>query len=201
MARKAQKRQARKILLIICEGETEQTYFECIKRKNKLIGVDIVSKKEIGGNAPKNILGYAKCEGVDYDQIFCVFDKDDHASFLETQQAIESTRKLPIKAIVSIPCFEYWLLLHFRYECSPYANKGKKSASHCCESELKKVFPKYRKGKRSMVGVVFPELINKLDFALENAIKNQKESEYSDSKNPFTSVSELVLYLLNMRQN
>ncbi len=45
--------------------------------------------------------------------------------------------------ILSVPCFEYWFILHFCYTCSPFLPSGNKSAADNVVSELKKHLPDY----------------------------------------------------------
>jgi hypothetical protein len=44
-----------------------------------------------------------------FDEIWCIFDRDDHNSFDEATQA---AAKAGIQIAVSNPCFELWLVLH-----------------------------------------------------------------------------------------
>lgn len=46
-----------------------------------------------------------------YDQVWCVFDVDEHPKLTE---AIDMARANGIELAISNPCFELWLLLHFR---------------------------------------------------------------------------------------
>ena len=45
-----------------------------------------------------------------HDQIWCVFDRDEHPNFAS---AIELARRHDIRLAVSNPCIELWFLLHF----------------------------------------------------------------------------------------
>ncbi len=47
-----------------------------------------------------------------YDQVWCVFDRDDHGVG-NFNAAIEIARKNNINVAYSIQAFEYWLILHF----------------------------------------------------------------------------------------
>lgn len=49
--------------------------------------------------------------GAAFDEIWCVFDRDDHERF---QDACTMARDNGLRLAVSNPCFELWLLLHFR---------------------------------------------------------------------------------------
>jgi len=46
-----------------------------------------------------------------YDSVWCVFDRDDHPHIPDAQQM---ARDNDIQLSISNPCFELWLLLHFR---------------------------------------------------------------------------------------
>ena len=59
------------------------------------------------------------------DEIWCVLDHDerdveidDFRSWLG-QQPNEKARSTEIRAAISTPCFEYWLLLHFEFTIFP----------------------------------------------------------------------------------
>ena len=70
-----------------------------------------------------------------YDEVWCVFDVDDHPNLLN---ALESARQLGIKVALSNPCFELWLLLHFRE--SPGAQQR-----HKIRDMLREFVPGYQK--------------------------------------------------------
>jgi len=50
-------------------------------------------------------------ENLAYDSVWCVFDVDDHPHIPDAQQM---ARDNDIQLSISNPCFELWLLLHFR---------------------------------------------------------------------------------------
>lgn len=70
-------------------------------------------------------------------QIFCVFDKDSHDAKGNHYTNLLSYTKDNNKviAINSVPCFEYWLLLHFICTCSPFEN------ADAVQKALKKYLP------------------------------------------------------------
>jgi hypothetical protein len=56
----------------------------------------------------------ARREGDDnltYDEVWCVFDVDEHARVMQAQRLAAQEE---VRIAVSNPCFELWLLLHFR---------------------------------------------------------------------------------------
>jgi hypothetical protein len=98
--------------LVVCEGETEVDYFSELARSWRIHAH--ICKGD--GTDPKSIVSTAKRkrkeEGVRYDQIFCVFDRDHNGSaFLEAINLCKTERFI---WIVSNPCFELWPFLHFQ---------------------------------------------------------------------------------------
>lgn len=109
-------------ILIVCEGGcTEPEYFYQLKIIWKLHAVEIVGDC---GSAPISVVNKAKelekirrqeakkrdSEKVPYDQVWCVFDRDQHESF---DRALDKARGNKFFLADSIPCFEFWFLLHF----------------------------------------------------------------------------------------
>ena len=111
----------RSITLIVCEGETEREYFEAARIHYKLTTAEIVLAENTVGSAPISVVQCAedKCaERGGYDKVFCVFDRDGHESFQRARDRIRTltSRKRflsPIEEAISVPCFEFWVLLHF----------------------------------------------------------------------------------------
>lgn len=93
-----------------------------------------------------------------YEKIFCVFDHDDDAHFRDAlHQAQAQTLKngdgLPIiVAIPSNPCYEYWLLLHFKDAAStaPVAALPDASIGTQMRRRLEEIFPDYGKSDKDI---------------------------------------------------
>ncbi len=98
-------------------------------------------------------------------------------------------------AIPSVPCFEYWLLLHFELTTSPYSATGRKSVGDLALSELQHYFPEYTKGSNG----VFLKLIGKLAEAKTHAQLSLKEAKENATDNPSTYIHELIEYLQNIK--
>lgn len=103
-------RGARRVFLVICEGETEEAYVNVLKQHFRL---PITIKTKISGNAinKRLVAQYVQELGVsdrDEYQIFYVYDSD-------VVQVVEKLLNLPEgTAILSNPCIELWYLLHHR---------------------------------------------------------------------------------------
>lgn len=102
------------MIWVACEGKvTEPSYLTRVQRHAR----DDVHI-EIGelGKDPAALTRAAKKARVllragDIDEIWCVFDKDDHPAYA---QARSDARDVGIGVAFSNPCFELWLLWHDR---------------------------------------------------------------------------------------
>lgn len=202
-ARRLGKRSLYERVLIVCEGEkTEPNYF------NELIDyyeINTANVKVDGscGSSPISVVEYAielykKENRADepYDKVFCVIDRDAHPPF-EKAMALLSRQKPAnvFKAIVSVPCFEYWLLLHFNYTTAAFMPAGGKSAGDRAEEALKEDWPEYQKGKKG----AFTHLIKDLERAKKLAERVMRDAEKTGSNNPSTNVHELITYLQGIK--
>ena len=130
-SRRIANRSENKKILIVCEGQkTEPLYFTALKYDYRLHATEIriISAKR---SDPMSLIDTAKQnysdsieEGDPYDSVFCVFDKDEHAHY---NDAVKTIAKLEPKsvyyAITSVPCFEFWLLLHYCYTTRQFESK------------------------------------------------------------------------------
>lgn len=182
-------------ILIVCEGaKTEKHYFDELakfydinSRNIKIVG---------GGGSPTNIVKIAEQEyasgkkgRIPFDKVYCVFDKNSHADYGRALAQLES--KKDFAAIVSVPCFEYWLLLHYLNTTKPYKQKGNKSACDQVISDLAKHIPGYRKGERGVFVFVEKELAT----AITNAKRALAAAQTANTDNPSTTVHILVKHL------
>lgn len=109
-------------ILIVCEGiKTEQGYFNHQRQLYRaVIEMDIIS-----GGTPRTLVQRAverkksaerearrqRDANLRYDEVWCVFDVDEHPYLPEAKL---QARDNQIRVAVSNPCFELWILLHFR---------------------------------------------------------------------------------------
>jgi RloB-like protein len=168
--------------LIVCEGETEVDYL-CELARSLRIHVHICKGD---GTDPKSIVNTAKRkskeDGVKYDKIFCVFDRDnDQSSFLE---AIELCKSRKFIAIVSNPCFELWPYLHFQIRESGFGGPQQMLKA------LKKLpgFENYDKD-----GVqIFNVTIHFIDMACKRASFLVSKQHDDPKEDPFTNIHILI---------
>jgi hypothetical protein len=168
--------------LVVCEGETEVDYL-CELARSLRIHVHVCKGD---GTDPKSIVNTAKRkskeDGVKYDKIFCVFDRDnDLSAFLE---AVELCKSRKFIAIVSNPCFELWPYLHFQMRES-----GIGSPQQMIKA-LKKLpgFENYDKD-----GVqIFNTTIHFIDMACKRASSLVFKQDDDPKEDPFTNIHILI---------
>ncbi|MDR0564137.1 MAG: RloB family protein [Azoarcus sp.] len=183
----------RSTTLIVCEGETEKCYFK------KLCGRDffhlnfhVITANTGSKSAPSNVVGCAKKEAEKggYDHIFCVFDRDRHTSYQQALNEISKLAKrgLPIKPMVSIPCFELWVLLHFEKTDTPFS---------CCAEIVQRISECHIKNYKKANDDIVDELFPRLDTAIENGEWLEKQAREDSS----TSVHRLLLHMKAESEN
>ena len=144
LERKQNQRSSCDRILIVSEGsKTEPLYFDEIRVARRLHTANIVVQPSEQGTEPKQVVQFAKdlfLNGNDhkhirakaFEQVYAVFDRDDHRTYFEAldlakslDKKLRNDAKQPVvfRAIASIPCFELWLLLHvenirhIRHQC------------------------------------------------------------------------------------
>ena len=196
--RKGPKREPYKRVLIVCEGsKTELLYFEGIKDRYRLSAANVrVTSK---GSAPTSVVKRAselqEIEwklGEEYDDVFCVFDRDEHPTF---DEACTKARAENLNLARSWPCFEFWLLLHFGYSRKPYARSGTRSPADVCIRDLKQHLPGYEKAQKGM----FQKLQGQLEAAKINAERTIVDRRATNEPNPSTEIHYLVDHMQNLK--
>lgn len=195
-------RKSYKRILIVCEGEkTEPNYFIGIRSYYRLHTANIEISGDKCGSDPKSIVKYAKQRfgeekniGNAFDEVYCVFDKDRHTNYQEAINELKNSRDKNIfHAITSVPCFEYWLLLHFEYTTKPFSTPAE------VINHLKQYLPDYEKGKCDILKDL-SDLDNQLARAIATAERALIETEQSNTDNPSTQVHTLVKRLKNLNE-
>ncbi|MGO1298002.1 MAG: RloB family protein [Vibrio sp.] len=202
LGRRRARRDSYDKILIVCEGEkTEPNYFRELVNFYKLNSANVERDRSCG-SSPKSVLERAEelalsesNKGDAYDRVYCVFDKDSHETYDETIRKIANKQPVNIfYAAISVPCFEYWLLLHFEYTTKPFHRTGKSSVADEVIKYLKKYMPKYSKADCN----VFCQLVEQLDFAKVNSRRSLEFAKQNHTDNPSTKIHELVDYLQSL---
>ncbi|EAA9255418.1 RloB domain-containing protein [Salmonella enterica] len=207
--RKAVKSPLAKIL-IVCEGKkTEPNYFEDLINHFKLLTASVIDVTGECGSSPMCVVRHAKEQykkmaeqGAPYDQIFVVIDKDAHTDYVAALDALRRSKPSSSWFTVnSVPCFEYWLLLHYTYSTKAFRNLPGNSSGNQIVSELKKHIKNYEKGSKGIFHETLNALKSKdLNEVVLRAKRSLQAAEASDTDNPSTKVFELVERLIQLKK-
>ncbi len=181
------KQQAR--VLVLCEDtKSSRQYLEDAARHFRAHAeVDI---EHCGKNDPLSIVNEAiKRQGL-FDHVYCAIDRDRHEKF-DDALALATANALKITVIASYPCYEFWLLLHFRKTRKSYMGVGKNSAGDLLVKDLCKEegMENYDKGASEKI---FDDLLIKLPDARLRATQVLAEAINDDGINPSTRLHELI---------
>jgi len=111
-------------LLIVCEGKvTEPRYLKSLisKLRSRIVEVEIVPEAGV----PKTLVDHAvlkkheaqrasrrfKDQNYLYDEVWCVFDVDQHPNLNEAKQQAAANG---LQVAISNPCIELWGVFHFQ---------------------------------------------------------------------------------------
>ena len=188
-------------ILIVSEGsKTEPHYFREIRVAHRLHTANVQVRPSELGTEPTQVVQYARAlfEHGDvhkrigkrsFEQVFAVFDRDDHKSYFDALKLAASLDKklrndnnqpVVFRAIASVPCFELWLLLHYKEILHPLHRDE-------VMSRLKKYIPSYEKAWTR-----FFNTQDKLDIAFSRARRLAERNTAFDGKEPFTDIVQLV---------
>ncbi len=189
LQRRAGQKPPHSITLIVCEGETEQVYFDAVRIRYGLTRAEVMLDDNTEGAAPISVVRCAekKCaEAGGYDQVFCVFDRDGHESFTRACEQVlalasRKDKPLPIKAIISIPCFELWVLLHFEKMDAPFDR---------CDDVVARVRT-HMLGYLKADTVISRQLMERVETAVSNAEWLEQQAA-TNNYNPYTSVHHVL---------
>ena len=180
----------KKRFLIVTEGTiTEPKYFLSIIHE---LGIDtaLFSVIPSKGTAPINVVRTAEnfvkdSDDGEFADVYCVFDHDNHETYDDALERVEKLSNIhkrkfdSIQAIPSIPCFEYWYLLHVKYRRpSLIANP-----SPC--KELIKIlqnYPEFKDYDKNHNEEFFTQLIERREHAVKNAKRVLEDAKRSNER-------------------
>ena len=190
-ARRVPYKESKPVILIVTEGEvTEPEYLKGFVRATKNPRVHIEVRGGVG--VPKTSVEFAKDRKIEaeeqargakddnlrYDEVWCVFDIDQHPNIPDAKQM---ARDNGIELAMSNPCFELWLWLHF-------ADQPGMQHRHDLQSMMKQHIPNYSKH------VNYSDCATGYDEAVKRASRLDKDAKAAneEGKNPTTGVWRLT---------
>ena len=203
LRRDVEKRDSYDVVLIVCEGsKTEPRYLRSLIKDFGLTNANIeVTDAHLGTDSlsvVKSAIHRYKRSPI-YDKVYCVFDRDSHATFDQALQFIATSplgNDAELGACVSVPCFEFWILLHYEYTTRQFVKAGTKSKCDGVVDRITKTgFGAYKKG--------MDNVYEKTKHLLNDAVKNAKlvrKFHDNDHEHPSTQICELVGYLQKLKK-
>jgi hypothetical protein len=154
------------ILVIACEGKTEEEYFKLFNVKSKIIkvkdiSIEVLEKLDSSDtkSAPKHVIDLLEEYRLHYqaenDELWMVVDRDrQNNSKKQLEEIVEKCNTKGYNIALSNPTFELWILLHvkliFEYDETVLQkikdNKKVNKNKRFLENELSKILGGYTKG-------------------------------------------------------
>jgi len=193
LERKRGIRDASPRFFICCEdGKSAPQYFEVLRKYHKYSPQSFVVDKISYGTDPCSVVDRAVdfkkeleknedlCEE-DGDRVWVVIDVDQHQGMNDACQRAQSS---DIEILISNPCFEYWILLHFE-DTAP----GVHDCNELIKKHLKRHLKDYDKGKTD-----YRDFIDRADEAAIRAERQFKAKAESDPIKccPCTMIYKLI---------
>ncbi len=166
--------------LIVCEGaKTEPNYFISFRVPKDVIDVHGIGDNTVG--VVNKAIGLKS--GGDYDQVWCVFDRDSFPS-TNFNAAFVLANNNNIEIAYSNEAFEIWYLLHFNYYDTGMSRKQYGAKLTECLGH------KYEKNSTT----IYEEILEMQPQAIKNAEKllATYNPENPERDNPSTTVHLLV---------
>lgn len=179
-------------VLVLCEdSKSALNYLQDAARHFRSHAV--VKVAHCGRTDPIGIVEEAIGSRHNFEVIYCVIDRDSHESF---DQALLRARAFgeSIKVVPSYPCYEFWLLLHFRFTRAPITAVGTQSSGARMMAVLRSEagMDDYEKGSSRSI---FDHLLDLLPLARDNAARALVATLVEQEMNPSTELHELIAVL------
>ncbi len=209
LERKLGRRASYDRILIVSEGsKTEPNYFREIRAAHRLHTANVEVRPSELGTAPIKVVQFAKelFESGDrhksiqpraYEQVYAVFDRDDHDSYFNALRLAESLdgklkndakQIVRFRAIASVPSFELWLLLHYEDVQAP-----------CHRDEVIRRLKQHIQGYEKGTGRAYAGTRERLDTATKRAEALAARFTADTAPEPYTAIFELVKLLTTLR--
>ena len=209
LARKLSRREGYDRILIVSEGsKTEPLYLNEIRTKFRLSTTNVQVQHSQYGTSPLQVVEYAEhllkngdenkyIEPHAFEQVFVVFDRDDHITYHQALSKaaalngkLRNDLKQPVsfQAIASVPCFELWLLLHFEDVLAPLHHD-------VVYQRLRQYLLDYDKGR---VGY-YQQTCNYSHAATQRAEQLAQLTSAQNGVEPYTDMHRLVTFLTTLK--
>jgi hypothetical protein len=187
LRRKVASRPERKTVVVFCEGEaSEPDYISALKRlpavrNNTSMNIEIAPECGVPLSLVKWAVERARDDEV--DECWCVFDVEWPKHHPNLDKALCLAQEHGIRLAISNPCFELWLILHF---------KDQTAFLTTAEAERRSRQFDGRAGKRIDADNYMQRRAAATKRAVALALRHQKDGTVFPDDNPSSSMYELL---------
>jgi hypothetical protein len=189
LSRRSAFRDPRIRISVVCEGKlTEPSYLKALARycrtlihveeamgvpmsiANRAIALQLQNRGEATNTFAKD------------DEFWAVFDRDEHPQF---DEAINKAENAGVSVAYSNPCFELWLVLHYKNWDRPVSRGD-------IQRELRKLMPGYDPRKSKIVDFEAIKHAVQQAEARGSVLESNRKKEGAPRGNPSTSLFKLT---------
>lgn len=206
-----------KLYLIVCEDSVSgKCYLEDLVHDLRLssVRVEVESSAGITGTDPGNVVKYAEnrlSKDKNIQEAFVVFDGDtallDGSCKNNFDTAVSRAESLSnMEAFVSVPCLEFWFILHYGFRDTAYERQKVDGRwTFCgpvCKDLEQKGFGGYKKSKENVFDLLKESTSDKSNQGQDQAkkraelLRNRSENRFS---NPSTDMDCLLRRLEQLK--
>lgn len=195
LARRAATSLPKRLVVIFCEGATEEDYLNVLAGSIRGPLIDIQVSGQVG--VPESVVNRAivhrsellrregRSASDSFEALFSVwamFDKDDH----DVSAPIQRAKAAGVNVAFSNPCFELWGILHFEDHDAPDNRRD-------VQRRLRELMPSYDHERHPYFTHELLTLDRERDAALRASTLRQRRHDEGDAQgNPHTTVDNLV---------
>lgn len=183
-----QNRQLKPLHLFICEDTKSSKYY--IEGLGKAKGINIKAENACG-TSPENVLETAFYKqnlfsDNEFVKIYCLFDKDD-CDDVKFKNVITQCQDAGFVDAISIPCYEYWLLLHLKKTNQPFMD-----AQKCCETFRAEYNKKFKTQYNLKQLKAKKNIFEDLKDGLNSAITHADNFALEENTCPYTNMHQVI---------
>jgi hypothetical protein len=178
----------RPLHLFICEDAKSSKYYMEGLGRSKNVNI---KAENCYGTSPENVLRAAEEKRALFPDegtatIYCLFDKDD-CEDAKFKKVVSACREKGLVPAISVPCYEYWLLLHLRK-----TDKAFQDARECCE-DFKNAYNKEFQTNFNIKQLKSrKEIFEDLKDRLQTAVQNAESLNLDENGSPYTNIHEVI---------
>ena len=166
--RKSNPRRMRPLFLVLCEGETEETYINFLKQRYRL-PIRIVPKVLGNSVCAKKVEQYKKEISYEPSEVktFFMYDGD-------VPEVLEALKKCDGVLLITKPCIEIWFIAHYR------KIPESEISSDSCLKQLRSISG-WEQYKKSILTIKQQDFLwdNRMDAVNNMKDKTEKNKTYS----------------------